>query len=90
MLHYRATTMLVSAAVLAVTVYLFVIMPKGFLPDEDTGQIFVFTEGAQGISFDSMVKHQLALTQLVMKQDMWSIPSCRSPRAATPGGCSFA
>ncbi len=68
-LHYRATTMLVSAAVLAVTVSLFVITPKGFLPDEDTGQIFVFTEGAQGISFDSMVKHQLALTQLVMKQE---------------------
>jgi HAE1 family hydrophobic/amphiphilic exporter-1 len=67
-LHYRATTMLVSAVVLAVTVYLFMITPKGFLPDEDTGQIFVFTEGAQGISFDSMVQHQLALTQLVVKQ----------------------
>ena len=67
-LHYRATTMLASAAVLAVTVYLFMITPTGFLPDEDTGQIFVFTEGAQGISFDSMVQHQLALTQLVMKQ----------------------
>ncbi|HMK22750.1 MAG TPA: efflux RND transporter permease subunit, partial [Terriglobales bacterium] len=67
-LHYRATTMLVSAVVLAVTVYLFIITPKGFLPDEDTGQIFVFTEGAQGISFNSMVEHQLALTQLVMKQ----------------------
>jgi hydrophobic/amphiphilic exporter-1 (mainly G- bacteria), HAE1 family len=67
-LHFRATTMLVSAVVLAVTVYLFMITPKGFLPDEDTGQIFVFTEGAQGISFDSMVQHQLALTQLVMKQ----------------------
>jgi HAE1 family hydrophobic/amphiphilic exporter-1 len=67
-LKYRATTMLVSAAVLVATVYLFVITPKGFLPDEDTGQIFVFTEGAQGISFEGMVQHQLALTQLVMKQ----------------------
>ena len=67
-LKYRATTMLVSAAVLVATVYLFMITPKGFLPDEDTGQIFIFTEGAQGISFDGMVQHQLALTQLVMKQ----------------------
>ena len=67
-LKYRATTMLVSAVVLVATVYLFMITPKGFLPDEDTGQIFIFTEGAQGISFDGMVQHQLALTQLVMKQ----------------------
>jgi hydrophobic/amphiphilic exporter-1 (mainly G- bacteria), HAE1 family len=67
-LKYRATTMLVSAAVLVATVYLFMITPKGFLPDEDTGQIFVFTEGAQGISFDGMVQHQLALTQLIMKE----------------------
>jgi HAE1 family hydrophobic/amphiphilic exporter-1 len=67
-LKYRATTMLVSAAVLVATVYLFMITPKGFLPDEDTGQIFVFTEGAQGISFNGMVQHQLALTQEIMKQ----------------------
>ncbi len=67
-LRYRATTMLVSAAVLVATVYLFMITPKGFLPDEDSGQIFVFTEGAQGISIDGMVQHQLALTQVVMQQ----------------------
>jgi hydrophobic/amphiphilic exporter-1 (mainly G- bacteria), HAE1 family len=67
-LKYRATTMLVSAVVLVATVYLFMITPKGFLPDEDTGQIFMFTEGVQGISFDSMVQHQKALNQLVMKQ----------------------
>ncbi|MBV8891020.1 MAG: efflux RND transporter permease subunit, partial [Acidobacteria bacterium] len=67
-LKYRASTMLFSAVVLAATVYLFVITPKGFLPDEDTGQIFVFTEGAQGISFDGMVRHQQALNQLVMRQ----------------------
>ena len=67
-LKYRATTMLVSAAVLVATIYLFTITPKGFLPDEDTGQIFVFTEGAQGISFDSMVQHQYVLSQVVMKQ----------------------
>jgi HAE1 family hydrophobic/amphiphilic exporter-1 len=67
-LKYRATTMLVSAVVLVATVYLFMIIPKGFLPDEDTGQIFIFTEGVQGISFDAMVEHQKALNQIVMKQ----------------------
>ena len=67
-LRYRATTMLVSAAVLVATVYLFMVIPKGFLPDEDTGQIFIFTEGVQGISFDSMVAHQQALNKIVMQQ----------------------
>ena len=67
-LKHRATTMLVSAAVLVATIYLFLITPKGFLPDEDTGQIFVFTEGAQGISFDGMVEHQRALNQIMVKQ----------------------
>ncbi len=67
-LRHRVATMVVSAVVLVATVYLFMITPKGFLPDEDTGQIFVFTEGAQGISFDAMVQHQQALNQIVSKQ----------------------
>jgi HAE1 family hydrophobic/amphiphilic exporter-1 len=60
--------MVVSGLVLAATVYLFMVIPKGFLPDEDTGQIFIFTEGVQGISFDSMVEHQQALNKIVMQQ----------------------
>src|SRR5439155_767369 len=62
-LRHRVATMAVSAAVAVATVYMFIVIPKGFLPDEDQGQIFIFTEGPQGISFDSMVEHQLALTQ---------------------------
>jgi hydrophobic/amphiphilic exporter-1 (mainly G- bacteria), HAE1 family len=67
-LRNKRATMAVSAAVLVGTVYLFIAIPKGFLPDEDQGQIFIFTEGPQGISFDSMVQHQLALTKVVMQQ----------------------
>src|SRR3989441_1709843 len=67
-LRHRVATMALSAAVLVATVYLFIVIPKGFLPDEDQGQIFIFTEGPQGISFDSMVEHQLALTQVVLQQ----------------------
>jgi len=39
----------------------------GFLPSEDTGQIFAFTEAAQGISFEDMVKHQKELAAIVSK-----------------------
>src|SRR5437867_4960881 len=69
-LRHKIATMAISAAVLVATVYLFIAIPKGFLPDEDQGQIFIFTEGPQGISFDSMVQHQLALTRVVM-QEPW-------------------
>ena len=51
----------VFVGVFAVTGYLFVTIPKGFLPSADTGQLLAFTEGAQDISFDSMAeKHRLA------------------------------
>ncbi len=49
------------------TVYLFIAVPKGFLPSEDQGRFNVNTEGAQGISFDEMVKHQLKVADIVLK-----------------------
>jgi HAE1 family hydrophobic/amphiphilic exporter-1 len=64
-LRYRRATILFSALLLFVTAYLFVVIPKGFLPAEDTGMIFGFTEAAQGISFDSMKEHQQALAAVV-------------------------
>ena len=67
-MRHRVATMVVSLLVLAATVQMFRVVPKGFLPDEDQGFIFVFTEGPQGISFDSMVRHQQALADVVMAQ----------------------
>ncbi len=66
-LIYRRTTMAVTALTLVATVYLFIISPKGFIPSEDTGQIFCITEAAQGISFENMVRHQQALAAIVQK-----------------------
>ena len=57
--------MLVSLAILVATVVLFVVIPKGFFPDEDTGRIHVTTEAAQDISFDAMREHQLAAMKIV-------------------------
>ena len=64
-LRHRRATMVVSAAVLLATVWLFMVMPTGFLPSEDIGQAFAFTEAAQGISFDGMARHQQALAAIV-------------------------
>ena len=87
-LRHRVATMAVSAAVLVATVYLFIVIPKGFLPDEDQGQIFIFTEGPQGISFDDMVQHQLALSRIVMKQPY--VDSFMSTAAGGNAGRIFA
>jgi hydrophobic/amphiphilic exporter-1 (mainly G- bacteria), HAE1 family len=66
-LRHRIATLAVTFSILGATVYLFTIMPMGFLPSEDTGQIFAFTEAKQGISFDSMKQHQLELASIVSK-----------------------
>ena len=50
--HRFATLMVLLVALVVGTGYLFAAMPKGFLPSEDTGQIFMFTEAQQDISFD--------------------------------------
>ena len=57
-LRHRLLTVIVSVIVLAATIYLFTIIPMGFIPSEDTGQLFAFTEAAQDTSFEAMVKHQ--------------------------------
>jgi hydrophobic/amphiphilic exporter-1 (mainly G- bacteria), HAE1 family len=82
-LRHRAATMAVSLIVLVATVQMFRTIPKGFLPDEDQGFIFVFTEGPQGISYDSMVRHQLALNDIVMK-----LPWVDSYNSTVGGGSS--
>ncbi|HLK32885.1 MAG TPA: efflux RND transporter permease subunit, partial [Terriglobales bacterium] len=64
-MRHRLATLLVSFVILMATVYLFYTIPKGFLPSEDTGQMFAITEAAQGISFDSMVRHQQAAARVL-------------------------
>ncbi len=67
--HHRIT-MLVSGIILLATVYLFLKVPKGFLPNEDQGTIFAITEAQQGISFEKMKQLQLAVTDIVHKDPL--------------------
>jgi HAE1 family hydrophobic/amphiphilic exporter-1 len=64
-LEHRAATLALSGGVLVLTVWLFIIAPKGFLPLEDTGQIVVQTEGLQGSSFENMAAHQQELAAIM-------------------------
>ncbi len=60
--------MIASGVILLFTVILFIKIPNGFLPSEDKGQIFVVTEGSEDVSFEEMVRHQLMLANVVLKE----------------------
>ncbi len=57
-LRYRPITMAIFVVVLVATVWLFIRIPKGFIPDQDTDQIAATTEANQGTSYYKMVEYQ--------------------------------
>ncbi len=67
-LHHRLAALCASLALLGLTVWLGVVMPKGFLPAEDMGFLVASTEAEQGVSFQGMVEAQHALDPLLEKQ----------------------
>jgi HAE1 family hydrophobic/amphiphilic exporter-1 len=66
-MRHRALSMGFSLIVLVATAVLFRIVPTGFIPTQDTGQISVSTEAAQGTSFEDMVRRQQELAAIVQK-----------------------
>ncbi len=66
-IRFRFVTLLVFFATVGLTVYLFMIIPKGFFPSQDTGLIFATAEGAQDISFADMMRKTEELGAIVQK-----------------------
>ena len=64
-LRHQFATLMVFFATLGVTAYLFITIPKGFFPQQDTGLISGVSEAAQDISFAEMMKRQEALGDVV-------------------------
>lgn len=92
-LRHRLMTMIFTALILAGTFFLFRDLPKGFIPSEDTSQISLTTEAAEGISFESMVEHQKAAASVV-KDDpnvdaFMSNAGARGPWARSNSGGMF-
>jgi HAE1 family hydrophobic/amphiphilic exporter-1 len=63
----RRLTLLFSSLVLAATAAMLVLMPKGFLPTEDTDQLSVTTEAVQGVSFDAVSKGQQKVAEIARR-----------------------
>jgi multidrug efflux pump len=66
-LEYRKITLLVTIGTLIGTILLYIYIPKGFFPVQDTGIILGVSEGAQNTSFASMATHQQALADVILK-----------------------
>lgn len=93
-LRWPGTVLLGSAGVLVATVFMFMAIPKGFLPNEDQNRIFVPSEAAEGTSFAAMTRYQQALAEQAAKHPevlsfMSSIGSRGGSAAGTNVGTMF-
>ena len=80
-MRHRFITLMVMLGTVAVTGYLYVIIPKGFFPQQDTGLILGQSEAAQDISFQAMTERQQAMLDAIVKD-----PAVDSVAAATGAG----
>ncbi|HTW69468.1 MAG TPA: multidrug efflux RND transporter permease subunit, partial [Acetobacteraceae bacterium] len=75
-LDHQTLTLLVALATLIATVWLYIIVPKGFFPVQDTGLLQGISVAAQTTSFDAMAQHQQALADAILKDpDVVSLSS---------------
>ena len=66
-LRHHLIVSLAALVMTAATAWLFVIVPKGFLPNEDTNRIMISTEAEQGVAFDKMIELQQQAAAIVAK-----------------------
>src|SRR5580704_14564547 len=66
-LQHQLLTLMVAAGTLALTGYLYYIIPKGFFPVQDTGVILGISEAPQTVSFSSMAERQQELAKVILK-----------------------
>jgi multidrug efflux pump len=66
-LKHQTATLFVAVGTLVFTILLYIIVPKGFFPVQDTGVIQGITDAAQNISFTAMAERQQALAQVILK-----------------------
>jgi multidrug efflux pump len=66
-LRYQTITLLVAVATLVLTIVLYIVIPKGFFPVQDTGVIQGISQASQSISFDAMSEKQQELARIILK-----------------------
>ncbi len=75
-LQHQTLTLLVTLATFGLTLYLYLIVPKGFFPVQDTGVLLAITEAPQSISFPAMGERQQQVASIILKDpDVESLSS---------------
>jgi len=75
-LNHQPLTLAVAVATFVLTAVLYILIPKGFFPVQDTGLIQLITEGPQSVSYSSMAKRQQSVASIVLKDpDVESLSS---------------
>jgi multidrug efflux pump len=75
-LKHQTATLLATVGAVALTVYLYMIVPKGFFPVQDTGVILGISEGPENVSFTSMAERQQKLAKIILEDpDVASLSS---------------
>src|SRR4030095_8440693 len=75
-LNHQPATLLVAVATLVLTVVLYMAVPKGFFPVQDTGAIQVITEAPQSVSFAAMADLQRAAARVILQDpDVYGLSS---------------
>jgi HAE1 family hydrophobic/amphiphilic exporter-1 len=64
-LENRALTIIICGVLFVITIFFFYVIPKGFIPNDDTSRIVGYTEAAEGISFDEMSRHQQQIVDII-------------------------
>jgi multidrug efflux pump len=66
-LRYQTITLLVAAATLVLTIVLYIVIPKGFFPVQDTGVIQGISQANQSISYDAMAEKQKEMANIILQ-----------------------
>ncbi|MBV9180026.1 MAG: multidrug efflux RND transporter permease subunit [Acidobacteria bacterium] len=75
-LKHQTATLMVTAATLVLTIFLYVVVPKGFFPVQDTGVILGISDAPQNVSFTAMSERQQQLARVILKDpDVASLSS---------------
>ncbi len=75
-LAHQTLTLIVTAATFVLTIFLYIIVPNGFFPVQDTGVIMAVTEAGETVSFSAMAQRQQALAKVILEDpDVVSLTS---------------
>ncbi|HXD22349.1 MAG TPA: efflux RND transporter permease subunit, partial [Gemmatimonadaceae bacterium] len=86
-MRHRPSALVFSAIILIATGWLFWSTPKGLFPTDDTGQLLVTTEAAEGVSYDALVAHQAEVAKAIAKDpDVHAVTSSVGTTAAANQG----